>query len=161
MSQAQDIVDGLIARAAQDAAGEDVPWPLVEASAIELSDLPGSSTTLRRRLDKLNNPEIARTLEDWFRRAALSRTRDAKRAARPSEKLIAPMQTVAFGAAGTAAILAAAGTLAPAAGAFCGAIALVFAGVTSSVRWRLSKREDDAGSDADALRRLAEIAGSR
>lgn len=158
MSRERSLVDALIAHAAKDELGEQVIWSDVEAAVIELSGLDGAATVLRRQMDRLNDPDVARTLEDWFLRAATARDRDARDAARPAEKILAPLQGVAFGAAGTAAILAAAGTLGLAAAFPAGIAALVIAGGTSYSRWRLSEREDDAHADAKAIRRFGEIA---
>jgi hypothetical protein len=158
MSRAQDLVDALIAHASREGLGELVAWNDVEAAIMELAQLPDAATALRRQVDRLNDPEVALTLQDWFVRAADSRERDGKRAARPAEKILGPLQGVSLGAAATSAFFAAAGTLTLAAAFPAGLAALVIAGGTSYGRWRLSEREDDAKADANAIRRFAQIA---
>ena len=159
--ESKAIIDTLIAHAARDGLGEEVSWVDVELAISQLLDAAVSASNLRRRMEKVNDAEVALTLADWFDRAADARETDARNAARPSEKILAPLQGVGFGGAATAAILTASGALGLAAGAIIGASALA-AGLGATVgRLRLSGRQDDALADSKAIRRMADIARSR
>ena len=159
MTRQAELVEALVAYASRDGLGERVAWEEIVILIADLAVEPGAPTALRRHLGRLNDRDVAATLEDWFLRAAAERDLDAKHAARPSDKLLAPMQAVAFGAAGTAALLAMAGTLPLGAAILAGTAALALAGTTSYGRWTLSRREDLAQADAATIRRCAEIAG--
>ncbi|WP_132463665.1 hypothetical protein [Rhodovulum marinum] len=150
------IVDALIALAARDGLGETVDWHEVEAAIAALVLDPVGPSNLRRRMAKLNDPEVARTLNDWFLRAAADRGADAREAARPADTLLAPIQNVGLGAAATAAVLTAAGTLGLGAGVLIGLGALLAAGSASLGRYLLADRANRAQADADAIRRCIE-----
>lgn len=156
-----EIIDALIAFAARNGLGEDVPWEDIEIAISQLLDHPVAQSDLRGRMNQLNDPEVALTLADWFDRAADARDKDARDAARPSEKVLGPFQAVGFGSAGTAVILTATGALTLGAGLLIGVAALTFAGSVTFGRSRLSKREDVASADARKIRRLADIARKR
>lgn len=138
--------------------GEWVQWADIELAVSQLIEDPLSATHLRNRLGQINDRDVARTLEDWFHRIALDRDADATDAARPSEKLLAPLQAVSMGAVVTAVVFATAGTVSLAAALFLGLGAVISATASSFGRWRLSKREDEALSDARMLRQFAKIA---
>ena len=156
--KANTVVDALIAHAARDGLGEDVSWAQVEAAISDLLGSPTAASNLRQRISKINDPEAALTLADWFDQASDGRDKDALDAARPAEKIFAPVQGVGFAGVATALFFAATGALALPAGVIIGAGAMGLAGVATYGRWRLSKREDEARSEAKALRRLAAIA---
>ncbi len=153
------LVEALVALAARDGLGETVNWHEVRAAIQSLSEDPLGPRDLRFVLGEINNRhDIASTLEDWFIRAATEREEDSKAAARSAEKILAPIQTVSLGVAATSALGFVLGTITstiaiPA--AFC---VLMVAAVAGYGRWRLSRREDEAGLDAAGIRRLASIA---
>lgn len=157
----RQVLDALIALAARDGLDEEVRWDEVEPAIAGLLSATVSASNLRRRMEKVNDAEVALTLADWFERAADAREADADNAARPSEKVLAPLQGVWFGGAATAVILTAAGAMGLSTGAIVGAAALVGAAATTWGRLRQSGREDAARGDAKAIRRLAAVARSR
>ena len=159
--KSQTVIDALIALAARDGLGEEVVWEEVELAILDLLDAAVSTSNLRRRMDKLNDAEVALTLTDWFERAADAREEDAQNAARPSDKVLAPMQGVGYGAAVTAAILTATGALPVAASAIIIVSTIALAGGATYGRMRLSRREDKARQDAKAILRMAAITRAR
>ena len=159
--RSQEIIDALMALAARDGLGDEIAWSDVEPAIADLLDTAVSASNLRRRMEKVNDAEVALTMADWFERAADARAADARAAARPSEKVLAPIQGVGLGGTVTAVILASSGTLALAAGVILGVSGLILAGVATLARLRLSEREDTAKQDATAIRRLADVARKR
>ena len=133
-------------------------WLDIELAVTQIAQDPLTASDLRKRLARLNDREAARTLEDWFHRVALARENDAKNAARPAEKILAPLQAVSMGAVVTAVVFATAGTVSLAAAAILALGAMISTGSSSFGRWRLSKREDEAEPDASLIRQLARIA---
>jgi hypothetical protein len=155
------LVEALVALAARQGLGEPIDWRDVESAVAALLDDPVAKRDLRALMVRLNDAEVARTLEDWFLRAADARDADAGDANRAGEKLLAPLQVVGLGGFATSGIALAAGTLAGTVGLPILAAAGVVAGAATWGRWRLSKREDDARADARAIRDFAAIARTR
>lgn len=153
------LVEALVALAARDGLGETVNWHEVRAAIRSLLEDPMGPRDLRNVLGEANNrTDIANTLEDWFLRAATERQEDAKAAARSAEKILAPIQTVSLGGAATSALGVVFGTITSWVAVPAAVCVLLVASVAGYGRWRLSKREDEAGIDADGMRRLAAIA---
>lgn len=155
------VIDALIALAARDGLGDDVPWDEVELAISQLLEAPVSMSNLRRRMEKVNDAEVALTLHDWFVLAADAREKDARDAARSSDKVLAPLQGVGYGSAVTAALFAGTGALGLVAGVAVAVSALVFAIGATMGRLRLSGREDAANDDVRAIRRMAKILRER
>lgn len=157
----QAIIDALITLATRDGMGDEVVWEDIEPAIYRLLEAPVSMSNLRRRMAQVNDPEVALTLTDWFERAAGSRDKDARDAARPSEMVLGPLQGVGYGGGVTAVVLTATGALPLAVGTVMGVSALIFAiGVTMG-RLRLSKRTDYAVNDARNIRKMADITRKR
>lgn len=153
------LVEALVALAARDGLGETVNWHEVRAAIQSLLEDPLGPRDLRFLLGEINNRhDITATLEDWFIRAATERDEDARAAARAAEKILAPIQTVSLGGAATSALGFAFGTITSAIAAPAAVCVLAVAAVAGYGRWKLSKREDEAASDAAGMRRLASIA---
>lgn len=153
------VVEALVALAARDGLGETVNWHEVRAAIQHLLEDPLGPRDLRFVLGEINNrTDIADTLEDWFMRGATERQEDAKAAARAAEKILAPIQTVSLGGAATSALGFVFGTITSWIAVPAAVCVLLVAAVAGYGRWRLSKREDEAGIDADGMRRLAAIA---
>lgn len=152
------LVEALVALAAREGLGEPVNWHEVRAAIQSLLEDPMGPRDLRFVLDEINNRDvISSTLEDWFVRAAVERDEDAKAAARAAEKILAPIQTVSLGGAATSALGFVFGTIASTIAGPAALCVLAVAGVAGYGRWKLSKREDEAHSDAAGMRRLATI----
>ncbi|WP_210526570.1 hypothetical protein [Rubellimicrobium arenae] len=156
-----DIVQALLALATREHLGEGVTWAEVEAAINQLVDRPRAARLLREALERLDNPKTALNIADWLDQAARSREADARAAGRSGEKFLAPLQGVSLGALATSGFAYAAGTLDGIVSACVGSAAFLLAGASTTGRWMLSRREDLARQDAEALRRLAEIAQSR
>lgn len=157
MSAERTLVTALLSHAAQDGLGEEVPWPEIEAAIGALAHDPMAPRALRQALRALNDAETAETLHDWLLSEVATREAAARAAARPAEKIVAPIQSISLGACVTGAALALAGTVGVVpAGIMC--TAALCSGVAASwSRMRLSRAEDSARADADAIRRLAAI----
>jgi hypothetical protein len=153
------LVEALVALAARDGLGETVNWHEVRAAIQYLLEDPLGPRDLRYVLGEVNNRmDIADTLEDWFMRAATERQEDAKAAARSAEKILAPIQTVSLGGAATSALGFVFGTITSWIAVPAAICVLLVAAVAGYGRWRLSKRGDEAVTDADGMHRLAAIA---
>lgn len=153
------LAEALVALAARDGLGEPLNWHEVRASIQSLQEDPMGPRDLRYVLGEINNvADIAGTLEDWFIRAAIERDEDAKAAARSAEKILAPIYKVSLGGAATSGLGLVFGTLAGTVAVPTAICVLVVAAVAGYGRWKLSKREDEAISDAEGVRRLAAIA---
>ena len=153
-----DVINALISHAASDGLGEEVAWPDVEILIMRLIDNAYAPTILRRQMAHLNDAEVALTLADWFDRAADLREADAEDAARPSDKVLTPLQRVSVASAGSAALLIATATLSVLSGAIMTGLSLLVAGFATLGRVILSRREDRSRRDARTIRRLADIA---
>lgn len=151
------LVTALISYAAQDGLGEQVAWSDIEAAIATLAGDPMGPKALREAVRELNDRDVIETLEDWLLSEVALREAAARAAARPSEKIVAPIQSVSFGAGVTAAALALAGTVAIAPAAIMGVAALCSGFAASWYRMRFARAEDDAQAEAAAIRRLAEI----
>lgn len=152
-----NLVLALVSYAAQDGLGQDVAWPDIETAIAALARDPMAPRALRLALRSLNDPETVETLEDWLLAEVALREAAARAAARPSEKIVAPIQSVSFGAGVTAAALALAGTVAVVPAAIMGVAALSSGMAASWHRMRFARLEDEARAEAAAIRRLAEI----
>lgn len=150
----------LVALATREGLGEPVVWPDVKGAIANLIADPVGPRDLRATVRDLNDADVAATLEDWFARAAAERDEDAKAANRAAEKLLAPLQIVSLGGGAAAALSVAVGTAGAIIGAPIAASAFIVGAAASCGRWRLSKREDEARTDVNAIHRLAAIAGS-
>lgn len=158
MSDQHEVLVALVRHAGAAAAGEAVDWPLVEAGLARLCEDLQAPQKLRAALRRINDPETARVLADWFHGHEMRRMADRRAAERPGEKIVAPIQATGLGGLVTVAVLTAAGTLGPLAGAALGLAALATAGGASLGRWRLSHRADAALADAELMQKLAQIA---
>lgn len=160
MPGSRTLVEALVALAARDGLGETVNWREVRAAIQSLTEDPLGPRDLRFVLGEINNRnDVAGTLEDWFIRAAAEREEDAKSAARSAEKILAPIYKVSLGGAATSALGLVFGTLSGTIAVPTAACVLAVATVAGYGRWKLSKREDEAVTDAEGMRRLAAIAG--
>lgn len=159
MPQRRTLVEALVASAAQDGLGEQVTWVTVQAAIQQLLIDPVGPRDLRHILGKITHrKDISHTLEDWFQRAARAREEDAKSAARAGEKLLAPIQIVSMAGALPWGLGYAFGTITLGIAIPITIGLLIIAAAASAARWKLSRREDEALSDAQAIRRLAQIA---
>lgn len=153
-----DILAALIRHAGSAAAGEDTDWSLIEAGMARVIEDAQAPQKLRLALRKINSPDTARVLSDWFHEFEMQRAADMREAERPGEKIVAPIQATGLAATGTAAVLSLAGTLHPLAGILIGGIAILMSAGATAGRWRLSKRADAAKGDAERLAKLAAVA---
>ena len=154
------LAEALVALASREGLRDPVDWEDVRAAILALEQDHMGATDLRHIIDKLNDRDVAHTLEDWILRVAEEREVDSEDASRAAEKLLAPLQRVGLGGLATGAIAAAAGTISPAAAAVIIVAMAAGAAATTYGLWRLSKRQDAAKHDSRALHRLAEIAGA-
>ncbi|WP_150282186.1 hypothetical protein [Salipiger aestuarii] len=154
------LVAALVSYAAQDGLGEQVAWPDIEAAIATLACDPMGPKALREAVRAMNDRDVVETLEDWLLSEVARREAAARAAARPSEKIVAPIQSVSFGAGVTAAALALAGTVSLVPAAIMGTAALCSGFAASWYRMRFARAEDDAQAEAAAIRRLAEICAS-
>ena len=153
------LVEALVALAAREGLGDPINWHEVRAAIQSLLEDPVGPRDLRYVLGQINNrDDISSTLEDWFIRAAVERDEDGMSAARAAEKILAPIQTVSLGGTATSALGFVFGTIGSAIAGPAALCLLAVAGVAGYGRWKLSKREDEAQSDATGMRRLATIA---
>lgn len=154
------LVEALVALATREGLGDPIDWLDVRAATTALLDDPIGPRDLRAVMERLNDKAVAITLSDWFIRAAAEREADAKAATRGAEKLLQPLLAISLGIGGTGAVAIASGSIAlPVAVpiALCG----LAVGIAATIgRWRLTKRADEALDEAQAIRRLAEIATS-
>lgn len=153
------LVEALVALATRVGLGDAVDWQDVRAATTALLDDPVGPRDLRAVMKRVNDPSVAFTLNDWFTRAAAEREADAKAATRGAEKLLQPLQTIAFGIGATGAVSLATGAMAVGVALPVALGGLIVGGAATYGRWRLTKRADEALSDAQAIRKLADIAG--
>ncbi len=154
---AQTLASALLSYAAQEGLGQDIDWPDIEAAIAALASDPMGPRAVRQAVRAVNDRYTLETLEDWLLSEVALRDAAARAAARPSEKIVAPIQSVSFGAGVTAAALALAGTVALAPAAIMGAAALCSGFAASWHRLRFARAEDAALAESAAIRRLAEI----
>lgn len=143
--------------AAQDSLGEEQFWETVEPALIELIQNPVADRDLRRYVPRINDADVLTTLEDWFTRAAGERDGDGRAASRFNSEVVTPIKRLGFTGVAAGVIGTAFGTaiLPITLPVIAGGLVLGGGGMAASLK--LKTRADDAISDAERLRRLAEI----
>lgn len=159
MTQDRTLVEALVALATREGLGDPVDWQDVRAATSALLDDPVGPRDLRAVMGRLNDKTVAETLSDWFVRAASERDADARAATRGAEKLLQPLQAVSFAIGASGAISLATGAMSVPIALPVALAGVIVGGAATYGRWRLAKRADEAADDAQAIRRLAEIAG--
>ena len=151
------LAEALVALASQDGLGEEIIWQDVQAAIVSLLSDPVGPRDIRSIIERLNDPSVASTLQDWFDRAERERSKDAKDASRASEKLLQPIQATSFSVLAASGLAFAIGTLTLPVTAPLMVGGLIVAGVSTFGRWKLSKRSDEAIMDVEAIRGLIRI----
>ena len=153
----QRLLDAVVSLAAQDSLGEEQFWETVEPALIELIRNPVADRDLRRYMPRINDTDVVTTLEDWFTRAAGERDGDGHAADRFNSEVVTPIKRLGFTGVAAGVIGTAFGTaiLPITLPVIAGGLVLGGGGIGASLR--LKTRSDDAASDAERLRRLAEI----
>ncbi|MGR3514915.1 MAG: hypothetical protein ACU0GG_19310 [Paracoccaceae bacterium] len=151
------LLDAVVSLAAQDGLGEEQFWEGVEPALVQLIQNPVADRDLRRYLPKINDPEVVTTLEDWFTRAAGERARDERDAKRFNAEVVTPIKRLGFTGVAAGVLGTALGTsaLPIALPVIAGGLILGGGGIKAALQ--LGRRADDAASDAERLKRLAEI----
>ncbi|MDP8919532.1 MAG: hypothetical protein M3O00_11685 [Pseudomonadota bacterium] len=152
------LAEALVALAVRQGLDGAVDWADVDAIIEALLKAPQSPQDLRFVLTRTNEPALALVLQDWLSRAVSLRERSARDAARAGEKVMAPLQNVSLGVLATSGLGLAAGTLMVEIGIPILGAAAVASGAAFYGRWRLSRREDNARSAAEAIGYLVEVA---
>lgn len=151
------VAEALVALASQDQLGEVVDWGDICAGISALLTDPVGARDLRAVMKRLNNPDVATTLQDWFLRRAQELRASGQKAERGADRLLKPLERASAGV-GAAALLGL-GTGAIATGL---ALPLVLAGVGVGVSsalggWHLIGQRDTALAEAEAIDRIAAV----
>ncbi|MEO0916494.1 MAG: hypothetical protein AAFY31_05860 [Pseudomonadota bacterium] len=156
-AERQRLLDAVVSLAAQDRLGEEQFWGSVEPALIQFIQNPVADRDLRRYLPRINDTEVVTTLEDWFTRAAGERARDERNAKRFNTEIVTPIKRLGFTgvAAGVLGTALGSSALPIALPVIAGGLILGGGGIQAAMR--LTTRADDAASDAERLKRLAEI----
>ena len=149
--------EALIALAARASLREAVDWAEIDAVIARLAEQPMRAKQIGEAIRRLNDIDLADVLEDWLRRAARDRRREAARAARVEQKIAAPLQQWFSGLGAMGATALAVGTLTPPGGILLVAAFVVGAAAATWGRYRGSKRGDDLVAEAEEIERLSEI----
>lgn len=151
------VAEALVALASQDQLGEQVAWGDVCAAITALVTDPVGPRDLRNVVGRLNNPEVCKTLSDWFLRRADERRMNGMAAERSADRLLKPLERASAG-------IGAAGLIGLASGAIGAGLAFPVALLGGSVfvasaigGWVQIGRRDNAHVEADAIARLADI----
>jgi hypothetical protein len=160
MSPIDDIAGSAVRHAGDAAVRNDVNWETIRAGLLALADHPGGQTAVKAALKRINEPDVPIILAGWFRRLAEEEQKAERRAKRPAETGLGPLQTTLMGLSGAAVIAGLAGTIAPPVAVFVTLTLAVGAGSAWLGRVRLLNKADQFEDRAKALNSLAKICHS-
>jgi hypothetical protein len=157
MDRIDDIAGGAVRHAGAAAMRRDVDWAVVRPGLLALADHPGGPTALRAAIKRVNDPDVPIVLRSWLDQLAEEQRGVARRASRPAETGLGPVQNALMGLSGAAVIAGFAGTIAPAVAAFIFVTLAAGAGTAWLGRMKVLEKGDFYEDRAKALNSLAKI----
>jgi hypothetical protein len=157
MDRVDDIAGGVVRHAGAAAMRQDVDWAVVRPGILALADHPGGATALRTAIKRVNEPDVPIILRSWFDQLAEEQRRVARRANRPAETGLGPVQNTLMALSGAAVIAGLGGTIAPAVAAIT-FVALAAGAATAWLgRMKVLEQGDLYEDRAKALNSLAKV----
>lgn len=157
MNQIDDIAGGIARHAGNAAMRKPVEWNLVRSGLLALADHPGGQTAVKAVLKRINDPDVPLIMSEWFSRLADEQQKAERKAKRPAETGLGPLQTTLMGLSGAAAIAGLAGTIALPVAGFVFITLGVGAGTAWYGRMKLLDAADQYEDRVKALTGLAEL----